>query len=203
MALNFTKDQLAQLIKDTDKWYPVLSELFAKYEINTVNRAAGFIAQCSHESAKFTVVRENLNYGAKGLMTTFKKYFPTEAAAKLYERKPEKIANKVYGGRMGNGAESTGDGWKYSGRGLIQLTGKDNYSRFAASIGKTLDETVVYLETTAGAAESAAWFWKTNGLNEICDRDDIVAMTKRINGGVIGLADRTKHYEHAKHVLGA
>ena len=132
----------------------------------------------------------------------FKKYFPTLADAQPYHRQPEKIANKVYGGRMGNGPESSGDGYRYCGRGAIQLTGKDNYSQFAKSIGMDLDEVVNYLETLDGAIESACWFWKKNNLNALCDKDDIVTMTKRINGGTFGLDDRKKHYEHAKHVLG-
>ena len=179
----------------------VLSEQFEKYEINTVNRAAGFLAQCGHESNGFTVLKENLNYSADGLNKIFKKYFPTVADATPYARNPEKIANKVYGGRMGNGPESSGDGYKFRGRGAIQLTGHDNYSQFAESVGLTIDEAVADLETLDGAIESACWFWKKNGLNAICDADDIIKMTKRINGGTIGLDDRKKHYEHAKHVL--
>ena len=179
-----------------------LTESFEKYEVNTVNRAAGFLAQCGHESAGFTVLQENLNYGAEGLNKIFKKYFPTLESAQAYARKPEKIANKVYGGRMGNGDEASGDGYKFRGRGAIQLTGRDNYTQFAKAVGLTVDEAVADLETLDGAIESACWFWKKNGLNAICDKDDIVLMTKRINGGTIGLDDRKKHYEHAKHVLG-
>jgi putative chitinase len=179
-----------------------LTEQFEKYEINTVNRAAGFLAQCGHESAGFTILQENLNYSAEGLNKIFKKYFPTLDSAKPYARNPEKIANKVYGGRMGNGPESSGDGYKFRGRGAIQLTGKDNYTRFAKSVGITVDEAVEDLNTLDGAIESACWFWKTNGLNAICDKDDIVLMTKRINGGTIGLDDRKKHYAEAKHLLG-
>jgi len=179
----------------------VLTEQFEKYEINTVNRAAGFLAQCGHESNGFTVLKENLNYSAEGLTKIFKKYFPTLESAQPYARNPEKIANKVYSGRMGNGPESSGDGYKFRGRGAIQLTGCDNYTQFAKSVGMTVDEAVADLETLDGAIESACWFWKKNGLNAICDKDDIVTMTKRINGGTIGLDDRKKHYEHAKHVL--
>jgi putative chitinase len=180
----------------------VLTEQFEKYEINTVNRAAGFLAQCGHESAGFTILKENLNYSADGLTKIFKKYFPTLADATPYARNPQKIANKVYGNRMGNGPESSGDGYKFCGRGAIQLTGKDNYSQFAASVGISLDEAVADLETLDGAIESACWFWKKNGLNAICDADDILKMTKRINGGTIGLEDRKKHYAEAKHLLG-
>ena len=179
-----------------------LSEQFEKYEINTINRAAGFLAQCGHESNGFTALKENLNYSAEGLHKTFKKYFPTLESAQPYHRNPEKIANRVYANRMSNGDEASGDGYKFRGRGAIQLTGRDNYTRFAKDTGMTLDEAVADLETLDGAIESACWFWKKNGLNAICDKDDIVTMTKRINGGTIGLEDRTKHYKHAKEVLG-
>jgi putative chitinase len=179
-----------------------LSEQFEKYEINTVNRAAGFLAQCGHESNGFTVLKENLNYSADGLNKIFKKYFPTVADATPYARNPEKIANRVYANRMGNGPESSGEGYKFRGRGAIQLTGKDNYTQFAKSVGLTLDEAVADLETLDGAIESACWFWQKNGLNAICDANDILKMTKRINGGTIGLEDRTKHYNHAKEILG-
>ena len=187
--------------KYPDDLADALTESFDKYEINTVNRAAGFLAQCGHESAGFTVLKENLNYSAEGLNKTFKKYFPTLADATPYARNPEKIANKVYANRMGNGPESSGYGYKFRGRGAIQLTGHDNYTKFAESVGMDVDSAVADLETLDGAIESACWFWKTNGLNAICDADDIVKMTKRINGGTIGLDDRKKHYEHAKHVL--
>ena len=179
-----------------------LSEQFEKYDINTVNRAAGFLAQCGHESNGFTVLKENLNYSADGLNKIFKKYFPTVASATPYARNPEKIANKVYANRMLNGDEKSGDGYKFRGRGAIQLTGKENYTKYANSVGVTIDEAVADLETLDGAIESACWFWKTNGLNAICDADDIIKMTKRINGGTIGLEDRKKHYEHAKELLG-
>ena len=179
-----------------------LTEQFEKYEINTVNRAAGFLAQCGHESNGFTVLKENLNYSADGLNKIFKKYFPTVESAQPYARNPEKIANKVYANRMSNGDEASGDGYKFRGRGAIQLTGRDNYTQFAKAVGMTLDEAVADLETLDGAIESACWFWKKNGLNAICDKDDLVTMTKRINGGTIGLDDRTKHYNHAKEVLG-
>jgi putative chitinase len=179
----------------------VLTEQFEKYEINTVNRAAGFLAQCGHESNGFTVLKENLNYSAEGLNKIFHKYFPTVADATPYARQPQKIANKVYANRMGNGDEASGDGFKFCGRGAIQLTGHDNYASFAASVDMTIDECVADLETLDGAIESACWFWKKNGLNAVCDADDIVKMTKKINGGTIGLDDRKAHYEKAKGLL--
>ena len=181
----------------------VLTEQFEKYEINTVNRAAGFLAQCGHESNGFTVLKENLNYSAEGLNKIFHKYFPTVADATPYARKPEKIANKVYANRMGNGDEHSGDGYRYCGRGLIQLTGKDNYSWFAASLEISPEEASAYLETFEGAAQSACWFWETNNLNVEADAGDIKKMTKKINGGYIGLEDRIHHYENALQIMGA
>jgi putative chitinase len=166
-------------------------------------RVAGFLAQIAHESGGFNFVKENLNYSAKGLMTTFKKYFPTEELAKQYERKPEKIANRVYANRMANGPEESGDGYRFCGRGLIQLTGRANYTKFAQDLGIGIDETVAYLETPNGAVSSAGWFWDNNKLNQFCDKDDFVTLTKRINGGTIGLADRQHHYHLALEQLGA
>lgn len=180
-----------------------LNAVLPQYQINTPQRIAGFLAQCGHESAGFTVLAENLNYSAEGLCKVFPKRFPTVAVAQPYHRQPEKIANKIYCDRMGNGSEASGEGYKFRGRGAIQLTGKDNYSKFAKSIGKTLDETVAYCETLEGAICSAAWFWDTNKINACADCGDIVAMTKKINGGTIGLEDRKKHYAEALHLLGA
>ena len=165
-------------------------------------RAAAFVAQIAHESGQFNFVKENLNYSAKGLMNTFKKYFPNEALAKQYERQPEKIANRVYANRMGNGNEASGDGYKFCGRGLIQLTGRNNYTNFSRDLGISLDDTVAYLETPEGAVSSAGWFWDQNNLNQWCDKDDFVTLTKRINGGTIGLEDRKHHYELALKLLG-
>jgi putative chitinase len=165
-------------------------------------RAAAFLAQIAHESGGFNFVKENLNYSAKGLMGTFKKYFPTEAIAKQYERQPEKIANRVYANRMSNGDEASGDGYKFCGRGLIQLTGRANYTKFSQDLGISLDETVAYLETPEGAVSSAGWFWDQNNLNSYCDKDDFIGLTKRINGGTIGLEDRKHHYEIALKALG-
>jgi putative chitinase len=159
------------------------------------------LAQCGHESADFTVLEENLNYGAKGLLGLFKKYFPNEDLAKQYERKPEKIANRIYANRMGNGPEESGEGWAHRGRGAIQLTGKLNYQAFANSIGLSLEDAITYCGTMDGAIESACWFWQKNKLNAIADKKDVLAMTKKINGGTIGLEDRKKHYEHNVEVL--
>jgi putative chitinase len=202
----FTADKLAKCVsknKNPADLFAALESVLPKYKITTVERVAAFLAQCGHESADFTTLKENLNYSAEGLAKVFPKRFPTAAAAAPYNRQPEKIANKIYADRMGNGPEASGDGYKFRGRGAIQLTGKENYTKFAASIGKTLDEAVVYTETLAGAIESACWFWNTNKLNDIADKTDIVTLTKRINGGTIGLEDRKKHFEHNLVVLSA
>ena len=201
-----TLDQLKQLIpknKHVEHWHSALSQLLPDYGIDTEQRIAAFVAQCAHESGEFTMIKENLNYRWESLRRTFPKYFPTEELARQYAQKPEAIANKVYANRMGNGDEASGDGYRYSGRGLIQLTGKDNYFWFAESIGISPEEASEYMATFEGASQSACWFWETNNLNQWADKDDILTLTKRINGGTIGLEDRIKHYEHAKHVLGA
>jgi len=201
-----TLDQLKQLIpknKHVEHWHSALSQLLPDYGIDTEQRIAAFIAQCAHESGEFTMIKENLNYRWESLRRTFPKYFPTDELARKYAQKPEAIANKVYANRMGNGDEASGDGYRYSGRGLIQLTGKDNYFWFAESIGISPEEASEYMATFEGASQSACWFWETNNLNQWADKDDILTLTKRINGGTIGLEDRIKHYEHAKHVLGA
>jgi putative chitinase len=177
-----------------------------KFEINTPLRLAHFLAQCGHESGGFRLVKENLNYSAKGLMGIFKKYFPTEALAKQYERKPEKIANKVYGGRMGNGPEASGDGAKYCGRGFIQLTGKTNYQAFFKSISADINTDPALVATQYPLA-SAAWFFNKNGLHKLADggaTDAVVTqITKRVNGGTIGLADRIKHFKEFYTLLAA
>lgn len=176
----------------------------AKFQINTPLRLAHFLAQCGHESGGFRATKENLNYSAKGLVGTFKKYFPTEAAAKPYERQPVKIANKVYGGRMGNGPESSGEGSKFCGRGYIQLTGKENYTAF----GKSINEDILSNPDKVAsqyALLSAAWFFSKNGLHKMADEgssDTVVTkITKRVNGGTIGLADRIKHFKEYYSLL--
>jgi putative chitinase len=202
---NFTQQQLAQLIPGNPyvaQWYSALSMILPDYGIDTVPRVAAFVAQCAHESANFKFLKENLNYKAESLMRVWPSRFPSMDVARQYAMQPEKIANKVYGGRMGNGTEETGDGWRYAGKGLIQLTGKDNYTRFAESIDTPVEEIPEYLQTFEGAVQSACWFWEVNNLNQWADAGDILTLTKRINGGVIGLEDRKKHYAHALHVLG-
>jgi putative chitinase len=203
---DFTQDQLQQLIPGNpfvDHWYEALCTILPDYEIDTPQRVAAFLAQCAHESGEFKFLKENLNYRAVTLRKVFPKYFPNDDIANQYAGKPEMIANRVYGGRMGNGPEESGDGYRYCGRGLIQLTGKQNYSKFAESIDTPVEELPEFLATFEGAIQSACWFWETNNLNQYADSSDILTMTKRINGGTIGLEDRTKHYEHALHVFGA
>ena len=187
-----------------DSVIAMIPEVASKFEINTPLRLAHFLAQCGHESGGFKLTQENLNYSAKGLNGIFKKYFPTEADAKSYERNPQKIANKVYGGRMGNGPEASGDGWKYHGRGFIQLTGKDNYAAFGKSIGA---DTVSNPDLVASqyALASAAWFFNKNGLHKLADGGandaTVTAITKRVNGGTIGLPDRIAHFNEFYKLL--
>lgn len=204
--MDFTQEQLAQIVTgntNIDQWFSAISAVLDKYEINTPLRLAGFIAQCAHESSHFSVIRENLNYRAESLIRTFPTHFSGIDEANTYAHQPEMIANRVYANRMGNGDEASGDGWKFCGKGLIQLTGHDNYAKFGASIGMSVDDVAAHLTTFEGAADSAGWFWYTHGLNAICDTDDILAMTKKINGGTLGLDDRTALYNTAKQVLGA
>lgn len=203
-TFEFKKEHLSEIIGKNpylDYWYNALCEILPVYEINTPERVAAFVAQCAHESGGFKFLKENLNYRAESLMKTFPKYFSDMSTAKAYEKQPEKIANRVYSNRMGNGDEASGDGFRYLGRGLIQLTGKNNYTIFAASIDTPLEEIPEYLQTFEGAVQSACWFWEQNNLNQWADKKDILTLTKRINGGTIGLADREKHYKHALHLF--
>lgn len=177
-----------------------LNSLMSKYGVTTKDRIAGFLSQCGHESNGFTVLVENLNYSKDGLLRTFPRYFTEETAAS-YARQPEKIASKVYANRMGNGDEASKEGFVYRGRGAIQLTGKSNYQAFAKVIGKSLEETINYLSTMDGAVESALWFWQKNGLNELADKKDVVAMTKAINGGLNGFVERQSIYNKANQEM--
>jgi putative chitinase len=181
------------------KWLEPLLETFEKYEINTPKRQACFIGQCMHESGGFKFLKENLNYSAKGLVATWPSRFPNEEYADEYARKPERIANKVYSGRMGNTED--GDGAKYIGRGLIQLTGKDNYKAVTEALGIDLVANPQLLEEPRYAALSAGWFWNKKGLNALADASDIETMTKRINGGSIGIADRKAKIEMVSKYL--
>jgi len=190
---------------EPELWAASMAEVFPTYEINTPQRIAAFLAQCGHESAGWTVFQENLNYSAQGLRKVFPRYFPTDELANAYAKQPEKIANRIYGGRMGNGPESSGDGYKYRGRGPIQLTGHDNYLAFAKDMfddwQNLFDNPDWVTEDKDFALMSAIWFWNKNKLNVQADNGDIKLMTKKINGGFIGLEDRIKHYNEAMHLL--
>jgi putative chitinase len=208
MAFTLTLDQLRQIVPGNphiEHWHEALCEILPDYDIDTPERVAAFLAQCAHESGGFKAIKENLNYKPATLVTLFKKYFdlPTAERYCAMSDKQAAIANRIYANRMGNGPESSGDGYRYCGRGLIQLTGKDNYTRYAQSTEQTVEEASEHLTTFEGCVQSAAWFWEANNLNQYADSGDILTMTKRINGGTIGLEDRKKHYAHALHVLGA
>lgn len=192
-------EQLKKLHID-EKWLEPLNNVFEKYDINTPQRQAAFIGQCAHESANFTVLQENLNYSAKGLMATWSSRFPDMDTAERYERQPEKIANKVYA-RADMGNTDAGDGWKYRGRGIIQLTGKNNYHACGEAIGEDLVNNPDLLLDPKYACLSAGWFWNKRGLNTLADANDIETITKRINGGLNGLLDRQSKTALALEVL--
>jgi putative chitinase len=186
-----------------DRWVPWLNMTMIKYQIDTPERQAMFLAQLAHESGSFRHVTENLNYSAEGLRRVFKKYFPTDDLALMYARQPEKIANRVYANRMGNDEEFSGDGWKYRGRGLVQLTGKNNYADFSLQAkNNALHEPDLVAEPEL-AAMSAGWFWDTNDLNKWSDTGDVRAVTRKINGGFNGLVDREAKYNKLITMLSA
>ena len=183
------------------QYAPALNDVMDYYEIQSQHRIAGFLAQVIHESGGFTLIKENLNYSADGLRKTFGKYFPSIELANQYARKPEMIANRVYANRMHNGDEASGDGYRFCGRGLIQITGRENYTNLAEALEMSLEDCVSYLETPEGACSSAGWFWDTNQLNDYCDSGDFIMLTKRINGGTNGLEDRRHYYDLAISLL--
>ena len=196
-----TNEQLAKLGIDS-KWLQPLLDTFAKYEINTPQRQSAFIGQCAHESGNFKVLQENLNYSAKGLMATWSSRFPDMDTAERYERQPEKIANKVYA-RADMGNTDDGDGWKYRGRGVIQLTGKNNYRACGEALGLDLVENPDLILEPKYACLSAGWFWNKRGLNTLADALDIETITKRVNGGLHGLLDRQAKTQIALEILNA
>ena len=202
-----SESQLKQMLprnKYISHWHHALAILFPDYDIHTSDRIAAFVAQCAHESGGFEVLKENLNYKPLALRRLFHKYFPTDELANQYCAKPNKqeaIANRIYASRMGNGDESSGDGFRFCGRGLIQLTGRSNYQSFADSLEMNINDVPEYLGTFEGAAQSACWFWETNKLNRFADANDIKGLTRAINGGFIGLEDRIHHYELAKAIM--
>ena len=204
-----TEGQLAAMIptnKEIKAWCEELNKALPKYDITTDQRIAGFISQCAHESMDFNAMSENLNYREETLNKVFPRYFgPGKRNAAEYARNPEKIANYVYmdefrTSKLGN--VHPGDGWRFRGRGLKQLTGRDNYTRFAKDYDLTAEEAAVWVETKEGALASALWFWNTNKLNAIADTGNVAALTKKINGGDIGLADRQARYAKAMAALG-
>jgi len=204
--MEITQQQLGACIGNNpylEHWAEALNKILPDYDITTPQRVAAFVAQSAHESGNFTALHENLNYRAVTLRKVFPKYFPTDEMAAQYAQQPERIANRVYANRMGNGPEESGDGFRYCGRGLIQLTGKSNYQAFADSIEIPVEQVPEFLQTFEGAIQSACWFWESNNLNQYADSGDILTMTKRINGGTIGLADRQAHYNHALQVFGS
>jgi putative chitinase len=194
-----TNEQLAKIGIDS-KWLQPLLDTFQKYEINTPQRQAAFIGQCAHESGNFKVLQENLNYSAKGLMATWSSRFPDMDTAERYERQPEKIANKVYA-RADMGNTDDGDGWKYRGRGVIQLTGKNNYRTCGEALGLDLVVNPDLILEPQYACLSAGWFWNKRGLNTLADANDIETITKRVNGGLHGLLDRQAKTQIALEVL--
>jgi len=201
---DFTVEHVHSLLQGNphcQDWYTALCDQLPKYKITTPQRVAMFMAQCGHESADFTALKENLNYQAHALGSIWPKRFPP-GVAEQYAHNQEAIANRAYCDRMGNGPEASGDGWKFHGRGLIQLTGRSLYEAFAREIGKDLDDVVAYCETFDGAIESACFFWEHHGLNAISDAGDIVHATKVINGGILGIDDRTARYRHALQIFG-
>lgn len=202
--LNITAELFHRLYPNAttpQQWADALNTYLPQYGIDTLVRYSAFLAQCGHESQGFTRIAENLNYSADALMRTWPKRFPPEIAHN-YARKPESIANRAYANRMGNGPEESGDGWKYRGKGCIQLTGKDNQAAFAKHAGIDLEVIGGYLLTIEGAVHSACWFWREHGCNVYADRNDIIGCTKAINGGLIGLKEREHEYKHISSVFG-
>jgi putative chitinase len=201
-----TKEKIVHLLHgnpEAEAWADAAMEILPKYEINTPNRVAGFFAQTGHESQSLKVLEENLFYRAETLDKIFPKYFKNAGRnAAEYAKQPQKIANVVYANRMGNGDAASNDGYNFRGRGPIQLTGRENYTNFGKTVGLTAEEVIDYIQTKKGALESACWYWKSRNLNATCDANDIVKMTKLINGGTIGLEDRKKHYDEALAILG-
>jgi putative chitinase len=203
--MEITQQQLSSMLPGNpyiEHWCEALNKILPDYEINTPSRIAAFVAQTAHESGGYTALHENLNYRAESLCRVWPKYF-NSGNANDYAHQPEKIANRAYANRMGNGDEASGDGWRYCGRGLIQLTGKSNYQAFADSIETDISEIPAFLQTFEGAVQSACWFWEANNLNKWADAGNIEKMTQIINGGQLGIEDRKRHYHHALQVLGA
>lgn len=187
--------------ENIEKYLPTFNKYAEVFDLNTPLRVQHFLAQISVESCQLSAVVENFNYSAKGLRTTFGKYFPTDAMAASYARQPQRIASRVYANRMGNGNEASGDGWKYRGRGIIQLTGKNNYTKYKEYCGYDVVSQPDLLAGNVGAMRSAMWFWWSSGCNALADKDDVVAVTKRVNGGTNGLQERKAALDRAKKII--
>ena len=198
--MSVTAEQLKQL-KINPELVDVFNETFERWGISTVRQKAGFIGQCGHECANFTKLEENLNYSAQGLMKIWPRRFPPLEVAQPYHRQPQKIANKVYANRMGNRDEASGDGWRFRGSGWLQLTGHSNFFHAGEAIGEDFVMKPELVRTPKYAALTAGWFWSTHGCNPLAEAGDWTALTKRINGGTIGLEDRVKHIREAINVL--
>jgi putative chitinase len=202
-TFDFSPAKLAAMLPGNqyiEHWHEALAKILPDYDINTPQRVGAFIAQTAHESGGYKVLKENLNYRAETLCKVWPHYF-TPDVAQQYAHNQEAIANRAYANRMGNGDEASGDGFRYCGRGLIQLTGKSNYQAFASSIDTPVEEIPDFLATFEGAIQSACWFWETNNLNQYADSGDILTMTKKINGGTLGLAERQQHYQNFMQIL--
>lgn len=201
-----TSGQLKAILpynKNSDAWLDPLNDILPNYNIDTVNRVAAFLAECAHESTEFTVLEENLHYTAAELLECFPAYFANTMIAGAYAGQPERIANRIYANRLGNGPETSGDGWNYRGRGLIQLTGKFNYQAFGNTIGYLLEDVTDFLQTNAGAVQSACYFWNSRPmLNTLADTGDIDRISRLVNGGINGLEDRHQRYIRAVKILG-
>lgn len=201
--MQITQEQLSQILPGDpyiEHWCAALNKILPDYDITTPQRVAAFLAQTAHESAGYTALHENLNYTAQSLCRVWPHYFTADNAAD-YAHTPERIANRAYAGRMGNGPESSGDGWRFCGRGLLQVTGRSNYQAFADSLEMNIDDVPDFLKTFEGAVQSACWFWETNNLNRYADTGDFVTMTRKINGCTLGLDDRQHRYSQALGVL--
>jgi len=202
--MQITQQQLSAILPGNpyiEHWCEALNKILPDYDISTPQRVAAFIAQTAHESGGYTALHENLNYQAASLCRVWPRLFPNQDVANEYAHQPERIANRAYANRMGNGPEESGDGWRFCGRGLLQVTGHDNYQAFADSLQMNIDDVPAYLQTFEGAVQSACWFWENNNLNTFADSGDFTTMTKRINGGTLGLEDRQARYLHAMQVF--
>jgi len=204
---NFTQDQLQQFLpqnQHVEHWFEALAKVLPDYDISTVPRVAAFLGQTAVESAGYTAIQENLNYRPETLAKLFGHHFSGMDEIQQYcsaPNKQEMIANRIYANRMGNGDEASGDGWRFCGRGLIQLTGRANYTAFGQSIDSTPEQVSEFLQTFEGCVQSACWFWEANGLNDVADAGDMKTMTHKINGGFLGLDERIAHYQRALQIL--